>query len=122
MRLTNIVARWPGSTHDSFDLTNQLEIYLCTHSVSRGKSDRAAQKPVCAALTGAGGCCSITLKKVCRIVQASRRAISEGNGPQSIQTPDQTMRSPNAQAIRTRPAVNSKNIKKVNGDNIHFFN
>ncbi|KAK0140608.1 putative nuclease HARBI1 [Merluccius polli] len=57
MRLTNIVARWPGSTHDSFVLTNS------SVGNSRGKSRWRC-------LDRSGGMLLYHPEKVCRIVQA----------------------------------------------------
>ncbi|KAK0135543.1 putative nuclease HARBI1 [Merluccius polli] len=97
-------------------------------SVSRGKSDRQL-KSRWRCLDRSGGMLLYHPEKVCRIVQACGvlHNIAHRHGVplhEVMALPDDpdpgpNNAQPNAEAIRSA-AVNSKNIKKVNGDNIHF--
>ncbi|KAK0147934.1 putative nuclease HARBI1 [Merluccius polli] len=128
MRLTNIVARWPWSTHDSFVLTNssvgnRLEPGIVERAIGQLKSRWRC-------LDRSGGMLLYHPEKVCRIVQACGvlHNIAHRHGvllhevmalrrsrPRTKQCAAQCRSHSNS------AAVNSKNIKKVNGDNIHFL-
>ncbi|KAK0147937.1 putative nuclease HARBI1 [Merluccius polli] len=110
MRLTNIVARWPGSTHDSFVLTNssvgnRLEPGIVERAIGQLKSRWRC-------LDRSGGMLLYHPEKVCRIVQACgvlhniahrhgvplREVMALPDDPD----PGPNNAQPNAEAIRTR--------------------
>ncbi|KAK0140501.1 putative nuclease HARBI1 [Merluccius polli] len=109
MRLTNIVARWPGSTHDSFLLTNssvgnRLEPGIVERAIGQLKSRWRC-------LDRSGGMLLYHPEKVCRIVQACGvlHNIAHRHGvPLEVMAlpddpdPGPNNAQPNAEAIRTR--------------------